>query len=109
MVKITNSELQPNDPIFSNGLTFFAPVSRPLTPTSSRDTDGTSQEQQPTFETESLKRLRAMTRSAGPKDKIYSSGLTMTSVPALRPSTPTSPNDTDGTSQEQPAATHKEK
>lgn len=35
----------------------------------------------PTTETESLKRLRAMTRFAGPEDKIYSSGLTMTSVP----------------------------
>lgn len=34
----------------------------------------------PTAETESLKRLRAMTRFAGPNDPIYKSGLTMVGV-----------------------------
>jgi hypothetical protein len=50
----------------------------------------------PTTVNDSLPNLRAMLRSAGPEDKIYSSGLTMTSVHGLKPSTPNSQLNTGG-------------
>jgi len=46
----------------------------------------------PTTESSSLTRLRNMARVAGPDDPIYSSGLTMTSVPKSRLSTLISEN-----------------
>ena len=49
-------------------------------------------------EEELQKRLAAMPplRVAGPDDPIYSSGLTMYSVPRSKPSTKSSPTSTDG-------------
>lgn len=58
----------------------------------------------PSTESESLRRLRSTGRIAKADSPIYSSGLTMTSVPALRQSTPSSPSATGGTSPAAPAA-----
>jgi len=40
MAKSTRIELKKDDPIFSEGLQTFVPVSRPLTPSSAKNTTG---------------------------------------------------------------------
>jgi hypothetical protein len=47
-----------------------------------------------------LERLKKLDHVAGPDDPIYKTGLRKTSVPALTPSTKTSPNATAGTKAE---------
>ena len=71
-------------------------MSRDSKPTES-SVKTTGQTATPTTESESVMRLRSLTTTAGPKHPIYSSGLTMTSAPASKPSTETSPSATGGT------------